>query len=97
MLRTFLRQAYFQTLKFLSLETVYCLGDSHIRVFNHPLFKLAFPHLYFEIVAVDGTTASGLQNPHSKTQARTIFYSVLEKLDKPGKVIFNLGEVDCAM
>ncbi len=94
-LQNFLRRAYFCALKTFSLETVYCLGDSHIRVFNHPLFKWVFPILYFDITAVNGATASGLKNKDSKTQAGKIFENKIQSISPGGTIIFCLGEVDC--
>lgn len=69
------------------------LGDSHSPVFTHSKFKIAFPHLTFEVVTVIGATASGLENPNSTTQAYPIFRNAA-KNSIAQKVIVMLGEVD---
>ena len=94
MLHSSLRKLYIKFLRLTSCRSILCLGDSHIRVFNHPLFKLAFPNIYFDILAVDGATASGLMNPNSKTQAYKSFNDRLNILQNPHTIIFCLGEVD---
>ena len=72
---------------------VLVLGDSHADVFNHFIFFLRFPFLFFNAKIVQGATASGLENPHSKTQAYQEFSAVLKKYNGK-KVILLLGEVD---
>lgn len=89
-----LRNLYFKFLRYTAIRTIFCLGDSHIRVFNHPLFKMYFPFTYFDITAVDGATASGLRNVHSKTQAARIFYEKLNAIPSGSTVLLCLGEVD---
>lgn len=75
-----------------SSETI-VIGDSHTRVFEHWYFMLAFPKRYFNVCAVDGATASGLENPNSKTQAYEKFNSALRN-SHYNKIILILGEVD---
>lgn len=74
---------------------VLVLGDSHIRVFEHWLFLLRFPKVYFQLVYVPGGTALGICNPGSKTQARARFEEALAA-DEYDLVLINLGEVDTA-
>lgn len=74
-------------------KEILVLGDSHTPVFHHPAFHADFPELYFNVVTVIGATASGLENPNTKTQAYPIFKEAL-KHSAAKKVIVMLGEVD---
>lgn len=73
---------------------IYCLGDSHIAIFNEGCLRKRLPFAQFHTVRVDGATASGLPNPNSKTQAGAIFMDALKKIQDGGVVIVCLGEVD---
>jgi hypothetical protein len=74
-------------------ESVLVLGDSHAWVFYHWLFDVNFPRRVFHICMVAGATASGLENPNSKTGAMQKFEEAIRKY--PSKVfILQLGEVD---
>ncbi len=75
------------------MREILVLGDSHTPVFNHPLFKEKFPGLFFNVLTVIGATASGLENPNSKTRAYPIFREAL-KQTAAKQVIVMLGEVD---
>ncbi|MGZ8903912.1 MAG: SGNH/GDSL hydrolase family protein [Methylobacter sp.] len=75
------------------MQEVLVLGDSHTPVFNHPLFKEKFPDLFLNVLTVIGATASGLENPNSKTRAYPIFREAL-KQTAAKQVIVMLGEVD---
>lgn len=79
--------------KLLSTGTVLVLGDSHVQVFSNRQFLMAFPGTYFDICPVGGATASGLENPRSKTQAFQIFDKALKERNYD-KIITMLGEVD---
>ncbi len=79
--------------RFFKPDEVLVLGDSHVEVFKHWKFIQAFPSFTFSVCSVGGATASGLENPNSKTQAYTIFSKALEE-KKRKKVIIMLGEVD---
>ncbi len=69
------------------------IGDSHASVFDHWWFDVLFPLTRFRICAVGGATASGLENPNSKTQAYARFRQELQgAAGKP--VVCLLGEVD---
>jgi len=75
------------------MQDILVLGDSHAPVFNHPLFKERFPDLSFNVLTVIGATASGLENPNSKTQAYPIFREAV-KQTAAKQIIVMLGEVD---
>jgi hypothetical protein len=75
------------------MQEILVLGDSHTPIFNHLSFKTAFPEYTFNVVTVIGATASGLENPNTKTQAYPIFKEALQS-SRAGKVIVMLGEVD---
>lgn len=75
------------------MREILVLGDSHTPIFNHPSFKKFFPEFHFNVVAVIGATASGLENPNTKTQAYPIFKEALDR-STAEKVIVMLGEVD---
>lgn len=74
-------------------KSILVLGDSHASVFN--LVRMHFCLLNYQIFvkAVGGATASGLENPNSKTQALTIFNQAFSD-KQPDIIIFQLGEVD---
>ena len=74
-------------------EEILVLGDSHSPVFNHPSFGETFRDYCFKVVTVIGATASGLENPNTKTQAYPIFKQALGQ-SSASKVIVMLGEVD---
>ncbi len=74
-------------------ENVFVLGDSHAATFYHWWFDVKFPHLVFQVVSVNGATASGLENPNSATQAYKIFDEALMRR-RSKRYILLLGEVD---
>jgi hypothetical protein len=74
-------------------EEVIVIGDSHARVFENKLFSTISHDIFFNVHAVGGATASGLENPNSKTQAYNLFAKAL-KGKANNKVIIMLGEVD---
>jgi len=69
------------------------IGDSHARVFDNAKFKHAFPQYFFNVVSISGASASGLENPNSKTQTLPIIMANLSS-SKANIVIALLGEVD---
>lgn len=75
------------------MREILVLGDSHTPIFNHALFKEKFPELYFNVITVIGATASGLENPNTKTKAYPIFREAIKKSNSR-QVIVMLGEVD---
>ena len=75
------------------MKEILVIGDSHTPIFNHPFFEKSFPEYHFNVVSVIGATASGLENPNTKTQAYPIFKDAL-KHSLAEKIIVMLGEVD---
>ncbi len=76
-------------------KEIYCLGDSHIRMFaylqkHHYLRKTSI-----HCRKVAGASAMGLANPNSKTNALRVFQDYLCKIPKQSTLVFMLGEVDC--
>jgi hypothetical protein len=74
-------------------RAILVLGDSHAAIFSDPALHAAFPLHSFEVVSVGGATASGLENPNSKTQALPIFRDAIKR-SAAATVIVLLGEVD---
>ncbi len=70
---------------------VLCIGDSHIEVMG----SVAVPGVWFRVKPLGGATASGVQNPNSKTQSRSIFAGWLRHAKPWHEVLVQLGEVDC--
>jgi hypothetical protein len=85
----FIRAAIYRRL----YREILVLGDSHSDVFRHASFRANFPGAYFHLVCVQGATASGLENPNSKTQAYPIFKRALDNFSGT-TVVTLLGEVD---
>ncbi len=77
----------------LLFEHVLVLGDSHARVFARPSLRRRLWRHHFHVLAVPGATASGLENPDSKTQALPQFEQALA-CSKARRVIVLLGEID---
>ncbi len=69
--------------------TTLALGDSHIRIFDHYLFK--YKKIYTKYVP--GATALGVKNPRSKTGAYKKFLTALNAYNYQ-QIIVSLGEVD---
>lgn len=69
------------------------IGDSHAGIFHHNNIQSFFSDYFFNIVAVDGATVSGLKNPNSKTQAMPKFFDRIRK-SRSKTIIISLGEVD---
>lgn len=74
-------------------KEILVVGDSHSMVFRHTSFRENFPMAYFHLVCVQGATASGLENPNSKTQAYPTFRKSIENYSG-STVVSLLGEVD---
>jgi hypothetical protein len=72
---------------------VLVLGDSHAAVFLDKAIRRRFPGYFFDVVSIDGATASGLNNPNSKTQALPIFTRSLART-RADTIVVLLGEVD---
>ena len=74
--------------------SIVAMGDSHISVFKY--ISLILPNWSIEICEVGGATAQGAVNPNSKTNALSMFSSMLDQIDARQKfILLNLGEVDC--
>lgn len=93
-MRRILSQIYRRLFSLIKKETILVLGDSHAAVFDHWWFRICFPTKAFETCIVGGATASGLENPNSKTQARALFEEALNKRRYDKRIIVLLGEVD---
>jgi hypothetical protein len=74
-------------------KEILVLGDSHAAVFSDARLRAEFPLHSFNVVAVGGATASGLENPNSKTQSSPIFLEAVKK-SAAATVLVLLGEVD---
>ena len=77
----------------LTRSEVLVLGDSHAAVFSDTRFRTEFPLHAFDVVAIGGATASGLENPNSKTQSAPRFMDAMKR-SQARTVIVLLGEVD---
>tara|TARA_Y100000813_G_C23985175_1_gene268485 strand:- start:90 stop:353 length:264 start_codon:yes stop_codon:yes gene_type:complete len=70
------------------------LGDSHAHVFN--LVDKAAHDLFISHCIVTGSSAQGVVNPNSKTNALPIFRDILSKnAESHTHCMTMLGEVDC--
>lgn len=77
----------------LAKQRVLVIGDSHAKIFRHWSFLLGMPAVHFQVCAVGGATASGLANPHSRTQAYNRFEAALAS-HPHDRLLVQLGEVD---
>lgn len=78
----------------LATEKNLVLGDSHSTVFKSRWFKIRYPLKQFDVCNILGATASGLENPNSKTQAYRAFSDKLNSGIDYDRVIILLGEID---
>lgn len=77
-------------------KKIVCIGDSHTGVFHFINYNSWFSGYFFKTLAVHGATASGIENPNSKTQAKTKFDTFLDSNTNTNSlVLFQLGEIDC--
>jgi len=74
-------------------KKILVLGDSHSRVFRKVCFRTPSTSYTFEVIDVSGATASGLENPNSRTNAYGIFSAALQSIEHD-LVVTMLGEVD---
>lgn len=74
---------------------IFCMGDSHVPVWNYVDMYAGAMLPHFVPFVVRGATALGLANPNSKTNALNEYRAMLARLPRSSKVLFNLGEVDC--
>lgn len=74
------------------METINVIGDSHCMYWSHA--NRLTTNYRFLVCEQHGATARGLMNPDSYSKAHQKFIGWLA--DKSGKLIINVGEVDCA-
>lgn len=74
---------------------LYCFGDSHVLVFQYIKENQFLKRTNISVCHVNGATALGMVNPHSKTNALRIFNQKVSSLPKDCSLLFMLGEVDC--
>jgi hypothetical protein len=74
-------------------KSILVLGDSHASVFDLLRMHLSILSYQVFVKSVGGATASGLENPNSKTRSLTIFNKAFSD-KQPDIVILQLGEVD---
>jgi len=91
--RTVRRLQRFYAKRVLGKTEVLVLGDSHTEVFKLARFKRCFRRHFFAVTTVGGATASGLENPNSKTQAYQLFRDAIRG-SEARLAIIQLGEVD---
>ncbi len=78
---------------------VVCLGDSHVGVICSGLqpdnAAPLMAHAWVDPCSVVGATARGMANPHSRTNALSIFQHRIKLAEVWQQLVFQLGEVDC--
>lgn len=74
-------------------KEILVLGDSHAAIFSHARLRAQLPLHSFDVVSIGGATASGLENPNSKTQSAPIFMDAVKR-SRAATLIVLLGEVD---
>jgi hypothetical protein len=89
-----MQRGLIQVMNVFASRHVAVLGDSHALIFGHAALRMRFPLTAFNVCSVQGATASGLDNPRSRTQAAQSFKAFLDGLDGPAAVVLQLGEVD---
>ena len=70
---------------------VVVLGDSHTEVMR----SWAPDGWWFQVLIVRGATASGIQNPNSRSEALPLYRDRLAGMKRFQEVLVLLGEVDC--
>lgn len=76
-------------------NVIYCIGDSHMMIFEDIEKSKKFKRTHFFIFAIGGATAMGMGNPLSKTQAYKRFKRFLKLINRKSTILLGLGEVDC--
>lgn len=74
---------------------LHCLWDSHLRYFKKSSYCHLWENTCFKFCEVPGATASGLNNPNSKTKAYKIFSDYVEQVSLDDNILLCLWEVDC--
>lgn len=72
-----------------------CVGDSHCGVFDTVRHRRLLRRTVLNVLPIDGATAHGMANPHSKTKALVTFERLLARAPADAPVLICLGEVDC--
>jgi hypothetical protein len=75
------------------IKKILVLGDSHSHVFNYLKIRNFLYAYRFNVFAVGGATASGLENPNTKTDSYKIYHQALQN-ESYHCVLTMLGEVD---
>lgn len=77
-----------------STINLHLMGDSHIGDLKG--IQCRSKKIDVQMCCVQGATASGLMNPHSKTLAGPVFYNFIDNnIGNKDWVVIHLGEVDC--
>jgi len=71
-----------------------CFGDSHTAIFRQVNDLKETADFRFRVSSVKGATASGINNPNSKTNTFNTFKYWLKKTPSRHAVLFMIGEVD---
>lgn len=74
---------------------VYCLGDSHARVFDNIQERHLLNGVTLDVTWVLGATALGLANPNSRSNALVDFRKALRGVPRDAPLVVLLGEIDC--
>jgi hypothetical protein len=72
-----------------------CMGDSHIKIFNHIQGEKLIPWAWFDVVIAKGATAQGLVNPRSVSDGLRMFRRRVGAAEPWQHLVYLLGEVDC--
>lgn len=76
-------------------KLIYCIGDSHNRVFDYISKTAPLNHARLRCVTVTGATVFGLANPNSSSNSLSIFKRELRYTPKRATICIMLGEIDC--
>ena len=76
-------------------QVLFCMGDSHTRVFTWAAERGTLPRTVIDVETVIGATALGLANPNSTTDALGRFRRAVKRVPHDQRVFVLLGEVDC--
>ena len=75
-------------------RVLYCLGDSHARVFDRVAESRLLDRTSLDVTWVLGATALGLANPNSTSNALKDFREVLDHVPVDEPLVILLGEID---
>src|SRR4029077_8315317 len=77
--------------RLLRRQHVLCLGDSHLGAIPGASVR----GIWLRPFGIGGATASGIQNPASRTRARELFEARLSLAPRWQHLLLGLGEGDC--